>query len=125
MWTIAPRRIGGTRKFPRETLPNVLLAGKNMRNKRLSARILVLPTAIISAHAQTLSSAIPPVLESAPTAQPTAIETQVTPPANWLVWGGDFRFRDEYFDNAISLTGDGTPLDGSMTFYRAEMAVNF
>ncbi len=43
---------------------------------------------------------------AAPAAPPTAFDEyvqQIKNPCDWFSWGGDFRVRNEYFDNALSL----------------------
>jgi hypothetical protein len=62
-----------------------------------------------------ISLALAALSSSAQTSQSTASSTavpvkstldQIKNPVLWLTWGGDLRVRNEYFDNALSLTSD-------------------
>jgi hypothetical protein len=67
--------------------------------------ILSLTAAVL--HAQTNAPAAKAAAAAPPPAAPSAFEkfTQDTKkPTDWLTWDGDLRVRNEYFNNAISLT---------------------
>ena len=78
-----------------------------MRTKVQSLTLITLGAALMSAQAQTTQTvqappgAPPPVLSST---EQTIYD--IKNPVSWLNWGGDFRIRNEYFNNALSLTSD-------------------
>lgn len=83
---------------------------------------MALTLAVAAGQAQTSSStsaASPP-----PPPPPSGIEQwikEVKTPVSWLTWGGDFRARNEYLNNAVSLT-DSDPLHEQDVFrFRARV----
>ena len=68
----------------------------------------------LSSNAQSTASTV-----GAPTAAPTPLEqtiNEIKNPTSWLSWGGDLRLRNEYFNNALSLTTSSavSPLFGNV-----------
>lgn len=66
--------------------------------------LIALSSTALSCPAQTTQPAA-----AAPPTVSTPIERtidDVKNPVSWLTWGGDLRIRNEYFDNALSLTPD-------------------
>ena len=79
----------------------------------MAAALLSFGLAATSASAQTTNSA------TAPAATPEGFEQylqEIKNPVDWLTWGGDFRLRNEYFNNGLSLTDQKSlsPLFGSV-----------
>ena len=85
-----------------------------MRTKILPVAAALLAFAFVAttAPAQTTSTA---KVANASSATPPAIwkfdefAKQIKKPIDWFSWGGDFRVRNEYFNNAMSLTDVKTP----------------
>jgi len=72
---------------------------------------LGMATALLSASvasAQTQANSTTTTTPSAPATAPVGgfedWANQVKNPVDWMSWGGDFRVRNEYFNNALSLT---------------------
>ncbi len=68
---------------------------------------LLLAACSVQAQTTTPAAAAPP---ASPAVQ-SAVEdwlNQVKQPLPWLSWGGDFRIRNEYFNDALSLTKDAS-----------------
>jgi hypothetical protein len=82
-----------------------------MRTKTLPFAAALLAFAFVAtmAPAQTTSTAM---VATASSATPSAIwkfdefTKLIKKPVDWFSWGGDFRARNEYFNNALSLTTD-------------------
>ncbi len=74
-----------------------------MTTKALAPALCSLAVALLTAQAQTN--------QTAAAEQPTLSSTEqliqdIKNPAPWLSWGGNLRFRNEYFNNGLSLTTD-------------------
>ena len=68
--------------------------------------LITVTSAVLTSAAQTTQST---AVSQAPSAAPAAFDgtlDQIKNPLPWLKWGGDLRLRNEYFDNALSLTPD-------------------
>lgn len=74
------------------------------------------PEGMIQPHKTTMSNSLRMLIALGALAVVTAAQAQTPPapandnwmtkvknPAPWLTWGGDLRFRNEYFDNALTL----------------------
>ena len=82
-----------------------------MRTRILPVAVAVLAFAFVATTAQAQTTATAKVPDTS-SAEPAAIWTfdefakQIKNPTDWFSWGGDFRVRNEYFNNALSLTAD-------------------
>ncbi len=75
-----------------------------MTTRILTPSLLALGVMTVAGEAQTNQTTATSV-----TAAPSSIEQtldKIKNPTPWLTWGGDFRARNEYFNNALSLTTD-------------------
>ncbi len=108
-----------------------------MRTKILPAAAALLAFAFVATTvpAQTTSTA---TVAKASSATPSAIwrfdefAKQVKNPTDWLSWGGDFRVRDEYFNNAMSLSSNpgfsplfGPPHEQELFRFRGRVWASF
>jgi len=92
-----------------------------MLNTKLKLTLGLAVLAAATALAQTQTNAPAGATSAPPTGAPAAIPVAATPapppptafdnwanevknPVGWFSWGGDMRVRNEYFDNAVSLT---------------------
>ena len=90
----------------RSTTAVAALAIPMTTKARQALTLITLTSTLLSSTAQTAQS--PAASASAPA--PSFIEEtldQIKNPVPWLTWGGDLRIRNEYFDNALSLTQIG------------------
>jgi hypothetical protein len=77
----------------------------------LGATLMLAPAQTIQGSS-TASESSPPALSST-----EQLIQDIKNPVSWLSWGGDFRVRNEYFNNALSLTSNGNlPKPGSSAF---------
>ena len=79
-----------------------------MTTKAQAITLITLGAALMTAPAQTTPSAqaatgAPPTPSLSPTEQTLY---DIKNPFSWLNWGADLRIRNEYFNNALSLTSD-------------------
>lgn len=81
--------------------------------RKVPTRSLIVPLLVISCAyvgwSQSASVSVPVQLPPAPKppAEPSAFDkfaNQVKRPTDWFSWGADLRVRNEYMDNAVSLT---------------------
>jgi hypothetical protein len=81
-----------------------------MTTKAQAVTLITLGATLVIAPAQTTqpsaTASAPPV--PAPSAAEQMIKDMKNP-VSWLSWGGDFRIRNEYFDNALTLTPQQAP----------------
>ena len=78
-----------------------------MTTKAQALTLLTLGATLMTAPAQTnqtTQAAAAP--RRPPSARPNKRFTIIKNPFSWLNWGADFRVRNEYFNNALSLTSD-------------------
>ncbi|HYG36777.1 MAG TPA: alginate export family protein [Clostridia bacterium] len=76
-----------------------------MTTKVRAFTLLSLGAPLLAAQAQTAQ----PALGAAPAAPLSPVEQAIKDiknPVSWLTWGGDLRFRNEYFNNGQTLTSD-------------------
>ncbi|HVM48531.1 MAG TPA: alginate export family protein [Candidatus Acidoferrum sp.] len=79
-----------------------------MTAKARTLTVLSLAATLIGARAQSVATNA--ITATPLTLSPTEQEIQdIKNPFPWLSWGGDFRVRNEYFNNALSLTGVSAP----------------
>jgi hypothetical protein len=90
----------------------------HMKKSLLKLSVAIASLAATSAFAQTQAqtAATNSAAAAAPICSFEDFVKQVKNPVDWLSWGGDFRVRNEYFNNALSLTTDPhlSPLFGSV-----------
>ena len=73
-----------------------------MTNKAHAVIIITLGATLLTARAQTAQT--PAAAAPPPTLSATEqMIKDIKNPTSWLSWGGDFRIRNEYFDNALTL----------------------
>jgi hypothetical protein len=77
----------------------------------IAAALLAFAFVVTTAPAQTTATAQAPDTSSAGQAavKPSTFDAyiqQIKNPVDWLSWGGDLRVRNEYFNNALSLSSD-------------------
>ena len=83
-----------------------------MKTRILPVAATVLAFALVATTTQAQTTIPAKVTDTSSTEPATAIWTfdefakQVKNPVGWFNWGGDFRVRNEYFNNALSLTTD-------------------
>ena len=78
-----------------------------MTTKAQILTLVTLGAVLISAQAQTNQTVQTPAGASPPALSSTEQTIHdIKNPVSWLSWGGDFRVRNEYFNNALSLTSD-------------------
>lgn len=78
----------------------------NSRRMTAKARILILTALaapLVPALAQTNQS-LATTPASPPPGSIEAVVKEIKNPVSWFTWGGDIRVRNEYFDNALSMT---------------------
>lgn len=73
-----------------------------------------------------LAAAAAPAQTPAPTPAPALSETEqfiydLKNPASWLTWGADFRVRDEYLDNTLTLDTDNPLSEQHYLRFRARL----
>ncbi len=74
-----------------------------MDNKTTALGLTLLAATVSAASAQTTAAAS----AAAPAVSPAEKKIQeIKNPVSWFKWGGDLRFRNEYYNNAASLSGD-------------------
>ena len=84
-----------------------------MKTRILPVAAAVLAFALVATTTQAQTTTAAKVTDNTSSAEPaTKIWTfdefakQIKNPTDWFNWGGDFRVRNEYFNNALSLTTD-------------------
>jgi hypothetical protein len=91
------------------------LQEKIRKNHKQTMKTLLKSTAVLAALTATLTAALaqtnqPALQAGAQTAPPPSafdrFAKDVKNPAGWLTWGGDLRLRNEYFNDALSLTAN-------------------
>jgi Alginate export len=74
-----------------------------MTTKTLAPTIVALAATLLASRAETTQTADTSAPELSPMEQTLH---NIKNPAPWFSWGGDLRVRNEYFNNALSLTSD-------------------
>jgi len=74
-----------------------------MTTKAQTVTLLVLAAPVMLAQAQPAQNAASTPAAPTPSAVEQAIQ-EIKNPVSWMTWGGDMRVRNEYFNNALSLT---------------------
>jgi hypothetical protein len=93
-----------------------------MTTKALTLTILGLAAPLLLAQAQTTPST-PSVATQAP-AQPTSFEQfmkEAKNPLDWLTWGADFRVRNEYYNNIVTLNSSAPLHEQDVIRFRARV----
>ncbi len=83
-----------------------------MRTRILPLAAALLAFAFVATTAPAQTTATAKVADTSSATPAAAIwkfdefAKQIKNPVDWFSWGGDFRVRNEYFNNALSLTTD-------------------
>jgi hypothetical protein len=92
--------------------------------QRTLAAAAAITSGLLVGHTQSASIAVPAAPGTPPPPKPAAKlgateqwMQDAKKPLPWLTWGADFRVRDEYYDNIVTLTGSdlpGTPANDAL-----------
>jgi hypothetical protein len=82
--------------------------------------VLALMGPVFAASAQ-LTSLTPPVAATPPLSPTEQTIYDIKNPVSWLSWGGDFRIRNEYFNNLLTLNHDNPLSEQEYLRFRARI----